>query len=103
MLILILGGCLYLIEKIGALNQGLNQLIALLSGKQSLALIIIAVLFIRGVSIDLQEEIIAMTPILLLFGLGIGFSVSTMVFASNGSAVLGATFSPFNPFEMVVA
>lgn len=103
-LILILGGCFYLIEKTGALNQGLNQLIALLSGKESLALVIISILFITGgFTIALQEEIIAMTPILLLFGRSIGYTASTIVSASFGSAILGAAFSPFNPFGVVIA
>lgn len=57
-LILILGGCFYLIEKTGALNQALNQLIVLLRGKESLALVIISILFITaGFTIALQEEI----------------------------------------------
>lgn len=103
-LILLLGGCFYLIEKTGALNQGLNQLIKLLIGKEALALIIIAVLFITaGSTIGLQEEIIALTPILLLFGRSIGCNAKTMVAASFGSAIVGASFSPFNPFGVVIA
>jgi len=103
-LILILGGCFYLIEKTGALNQALNQLIILLRGKESLALVIISILFVTaGFTIALQEEIIAMTPILLLFGRSIGYNATTVVSASFGSAILGAAFSPFNPFGVVIA
>ena len=103
-LILILGGCFYLIEKTGALNQGLNQLMIVLSGKESLALVIISLLFLTaGFSINLQEEIIAMTPMLLIFGRSIGYNASTIVTASYGSAILGASFSPFNPFGVVIA
>jgi uncharacterized ion transporter superfamily protein YfcC len=103
-LILLLGGCFYLIEKTGALNQGLNQLIKILIGKESLALVILAVLFITaGFTIALQEELIAMTPILLLFGRSIGYNAKTIVAASLGSAIVGASFSPFNPFGVVIA
>jgi uncharacterized ion transporter superfamily protein YfcC len=103
-LILLLGGCFYLIEKTGALSQGLNQLMKGLSGKESLALIIITLLFLTaGFTIALQEELIAMTPILLLFGRSIGYNAKTMVAASLGSAVVGASFSPFNPFGVVIA
>ena len=103
-LILILGGCFYLIEKTGALQQGLNQLIVILAGKESLALVIISMLFITaGFTIALQEEIIAMTPILLLFGRSIGYNAKTIVAASLGSAIVGASFSPFNPFGVVIA
>ncbi len=103
-LILLLGGCFYLIEKTGALNQGLNQLIVVLKGKESLALVIITVLFLTaGFAIALQEEIIAMTPILLLFGRSLGYSTATTIYASYGSAVVGSAFSPFNPFGVIIA
>ncbi len=103
-LILLLGGCFYLIEKTGALNQGLNQLITLLKGKELFALAIIILLFLTaGFTIGLQEEIIALTPILLLFGRTLGYNPSTIVIASYGSAVVGAAFSPLNPFGVVIA
>ena len=103
-LILLLGGCFYLIEKTGALNQGLNQLITLMKGKELFTLAIIILLFLTaGFTIGLQEEIIALTPILLLFGRTLGYNQSTIVTASFGSAVIGAAFSPFNPFGVVIA
>lgn len=103
-LILLLGGCFYIIEKTGALNQGLNQLITILKGKEVFALIIINLLFLTaGFTIALQEEIIAMTPILLLFGRTLGYNTLTMLSASYGSAVVGAAFSPFNPFGVLIA
>ncbi|SDC88294.1 Uncharacterized membrane protein YfcC, ion transporter superfamily [Algoriphagus faecimaris] len=103
-LVLLLGGCFYLIEKTGALNQGLNQLITLLKGKEVFALTIILLLFLTaGFTIGLQEEIIAMTPVLLLFGRTLGYNASTIVTASYGSAVVGAAFSPFNPFGVLMA
>ena len=75
-LILLLGGCFYLIEKSGALNQGLNQLILTLKGKEQYALVIITILFLlAGFAIALQEEVIAMTPILLLFGRNLGYNL----------------------------
>ena len=103
-LILLLGGCFYVIEKTGALNQGLNQLITVLKGKEVFALIIINLLFLTaGFTIALQEEIIAMTPILLLFGRTLGYNTPTIIGASYGSAVVGAAFSPFNPFGVIIA
>ena len=103
-LILLLGGCFYVIEKTGALNQALNQLITILNGKEVLALIIITLLFYTaGFTIAMQEEIIAMTPILLLFGRTLGYNTSTIIYASFGSAVVGAAFSPFNPFGVLIA
>lgn len=103
-LILLLGGCFYLIEKTGALNQGLNQLIIILKGKDVLALTIITVIFlIAGFAIALQEEIIAMVPILLIFARKLGYNPATIIYSSYGSAVVGSAFSPFNPFGVLIA
>lgn len=103
-LILLLGGCVFLIEKTGALNQGLDQLILLLNGKESYALFIIILLFLAaGFAIAIQEEIIAMVPILLLFASTLGYNPATIIYASYGSAVVGAAFSPFNPFGVLIA
>ncbi|MEM8998978.1 MAG: Na+/H+ antiporter NhaC family protein [Bacteroidota bacterium] len=103
-LVLLLGGSFFIIERTGALNQGLGQLITLLNGKELFALTTISILFfIAGSTIALQEEIIALTPVLLLFGRNLGYSPLTMICASYGSAVVGASFSPFNPFGVLIA
>jgi len=103
-LILLLGGCFYVIEKTGALNQGLSQLISLLNGKESLSLIVLCILFLAGgFTVGLQEEIIAMTPVLLLFGKNLGYNSATIIYSSYGSATLGSAFSPFNPFGVIIA
>jgi len=103
-LILLLGGCFYVIEKTGALNQGLNQLMNILEGKEVLALVFISLLFMTGgVMIGMQEEVIAMTPILLLFGRSLGYNALTVVYISYGSTVVGSAFSPFNPFAVIIA
>ena len=103
-LILLLGGCFYIIEKTGALNQGLSKLVKLLEGKELLALIIVSALFTTaGATIGMQEELIAMTPILLLFGRSLGYNTFTTIYVSYGSTVLGSSFSPSNPFAVLIA
>ena len=103
-LILLLGGCFYVIEKTGALAQGLNQLVSLLDGREVLALVFISLLFMSGgVMIGMQEEVIAMTPVLLLFGRNLGYNALTVVYISYGSTVVGSAFSPFNPFSVIIA
>ena len=103
-LVLLLGGSFFIIEKTGALNQGLGQLITLLDGRELFALTTISILFFTaGSTIALQEEIIALTPVLLLFGRNLGYSPLTMICASYGSAIVGASFSPFNPFGVLLA
>ena len=103
-LILLLGGCFYVIERTGALSQGLQKLVQLLKGKEMLSLVIVSLLFTAGgVSIGMQEEVIAMTPVLLIFGRRMGFNTYTTVSMSYGSTVIGSTFSPSNPFGVIVA
>lgn len=103
-LILLLGGCFYVIERTGALSQGLHKLVQLLKGKEILSLVIVSLLFTAaGVTIGMQEEVIAMTPVLLIFGKSMGFNSLTTVSMSYGSTVIGSTFSPFNPFGVIVA
>ena len=74
-LILLLGGCFYLIEKTGALGHGLQVVVDRLKGRESLALIVVSVLFAAaGATIGLQEEIIALAPILILFCRSMGYN-----------------------------
>ncbi len=103
-LILLLGGCFFIIEKTGALAEGLGKLVELLKGKEQLALIIVSAIFMAGgVTIGLQEEIIALTPILLLFGKSLGYNAFTTIYMSYGSAVIGSSLSPSNPFAIIIA
>ena len=103
-LILLIGGAFYVIEKTGALTQGLTKLIHLLEGREFLALIIVSALFTTaGATIGMQEELIAMIPILLLFGRSLGYNTFSVIYMSYGSAVIGSAFSPSNPFAVVIA
>ena len=51
----------------------------------------------------MQEELIAMMPILLVFGASLGYNKFTTIYMSYGFAVLGSSFSPSNPFAVVLA
>ena len=51
----------------------------------------------------LQEEIIAMMPVLLYLTSRLGYNTFVAITISFGSAILGAAFSPMNPFAVVIA
>ena len=103
-LILLMGGSFYVIEKTGALGQGLQVLVDRLKGRESLAIVILSVLFAAaGATIGLQEEIIALAPILILFCRSMGFNTFVALGSSYGAAVLGSAFSPMNPFAVIIA
>ncbi len=103
-LILLIGGCFYVIEKTGALKDGIEYLTVMLNGREEIALIIVSLVFLAGGALSgLQEEIIAMTPVLLYLSSRLGYNAFVALAISYGSAILGAAFSPINPFAVVIA
>lgn len=103
-LILLIGGCFYVIEKTGALKEGITFLTVRLHGKEEIVLIIVSIIFlVGGATMGLQEEIIAMMPVLLYLTARLGYNAFVAIGISFGSAILGAAFSPMNPFAVVIA
>lgn len=51
----------------------------------------------------LQEEIIAMTVVLVYLTSRLGYNAFVAIAISYGSAIVGASFSPINPFAVVIA
>jgi len=103
-LILLLGGCFYVIDRTGALKEGIVYLTEKLKGFEEIALVMVASVFVAGGALSgLQEEIIAMTPVMLYFTSRLGYDAFVAVAVSFGSAVVGSSFSPINPFAVVLA
>lgn len=103
-LILLIGGAFFVIEKTGALKEGIEFLTVKLKGKEEVILILVSLVFLAGGALSgLQEEIIAMTPVLLYLSSKLGYNAFVALAISYGSAILGASFSPINPFAVVIA
>ena len=103
-LILLIGGAFYVIEKTGALQVGMEALVYRFRNTQYLLLVILSLFFfLGGASFGMQEEIIAMGPILVLLAKKINYDVRATVALSLGSALAGASFSPINPFGSLLA
>ena len=103
-LILLIGGCFYIIEKTGALKEGITFLTVKLNGREEVILVLVSLIFLVGGALSgLQEEIIAMMPVLLYLTSRLGYNAYVAVSISFGSAILGAAFSPINPFAVVIA
>lgn len=99
-LILIIGGAFYVVEKTGALQVGVEALIYRFKGNTFILLILISLAFsIAGATIAMQEEIIAMVPVLLVLSRKLEYDIKTIVGLTLGSSLLGAGFSPINPFN----
>jgi len=103
-LIFLVGGCFYIIEKTGALKEGVTYLAAKMNGKEEMALIFIGFFFAIGGGLQaMQEEIIPLIPILIVLGKRLGYKPLVMVAISYGAAIIGATFIPLNPVGTVLA
>ena len=103
-LIFFVGGCLFIVEKTGALKAGVSRLSSLVHGYEEWALILVGILFaIGGATSGLQEEIIPLVPILLVLTRTLGYPPIVTVAASYGAAAIGSAFSPVNAFGAVIA
>lgn len=66
-LIFLVGGSFYVVDKTGALKQGVASLTVRMKGKEKLALVLVGILFAMGGATEgMQEEIIPLIPIMLV-------------------------------------
>jgi uncharacterized ion transporter superfamily protein YfcC len=102
--IFLVGGAWYLVDKIGTLGRAVNALASRFREGSLLALPILIIFFsMMGAAENMQEEIIALVPVLLLLGSRLGVDAVTMVAASAGAAIIGSAFGPTNPFQTGIA
>jgi uncharacterized ion transporter superfamily protein YfcC len=102
--VFLLGGAFVVVERTGTLHIALAALAARLRRREALVIPIVSLVFAAGGAlVNLQEEIIALTPVLVLLATRLGFSALTAVAMSIGAAAVGAAFSPVNPFQVGIA
>lgn len=102
--ILFVGGAFVVAERLGTLGRLLAALAARLGKRGLVALPVVIVFFgVMGALENMQEEIIAMVPVLLVLGSRIGVDGLTMVAASGGAAIIGSAFGPANPYQAGIA
>ncbi|WP_425638400.1 YfcC family protein [Algoriphagus yeomjeoni] len=103
-LILLIGGAFYVVEKTGALQEGIEALIYRFRNKKYLLLYFIGFVFaFCGATIAMQEELIAMAPIFVLLAKKINYDIRSIIALALGSALVGASFSPVNPFGSLLS
>lgn len=103
-LILILGGAFVVVDKTGAFNDGISALVNKFEHTQDRVIIIVGITFATvGLLNNTFEEIIAMVPFLMVMGKRIGYTKTGVLAISAGSAIIGAAFSPINPFAVLLA
>ncbi len=101
--ILFVGGAFALLDRTGALGRLVGALVGG-SRRPIVVMAIVCALFASlGALENMHEEIIALVPVMLVLSRGLGFGAVTALAMSVGSAVVGASFGPTNPFASGVA
>jgi len=103
-LIFLAGGAFTVLDQTGALRHGVDWLLARAHGREVLVIPVVSILFATmGALENMGEEIVPLIPVLLVLMRRLGYPVMTAVAASIGAAIVGAAFSPINPFQVGIA
>jgi uncharacterized ion transporter superfamily protein YfcC len=103
MFVFLVGGAFGVVDKTGALREGIDWLVRRLGDRGIVAIPIVCLAFAAGGAFEnMQEEIIAMVPALLVLTQRLGFDTLTVAEMSVGSAAVGSAFSPVNPFQVLI-
>ncbi len=102
--VFLVGGAFSVVDRTGALVRGVDRLVRRLRRREALVIPISCICFAAaGMLENMQEEIIALVPVLLLLTRRLGFEALVAVAMSLGAAAVGAAFSPMNPFQVGIA
>jgi uncharacterized ion transporter superfamily protein YfcC len=102
--VFLVGGAFAVVERTGALARLVEALAGRLSDRGVWAIPIVGFAFVwGGILIQMQEELIAFVPVLLLLVQRLGFNPLTAVAISLGASAVGASFSFINPFQVGIA
>ena len=103
-LIFLIGGAFTVVERTGTFIRLVHGLVRRMRRRGILVIPVASVAFsLGGIMMQMQEELIAFVPVLLLLVRQLGFTPVTAVAMSLGAASVGAAFSPVNPFQVVIA
>lgn len=102
--VFLVGAAFTVIDRTGALRVGLAALVRALGGRTGVAIPVCCAAFAAAGALEnMQEEIIALVPVLVLFAARLRADPVVAVAMSLGAAAVGASFSPINPFQVVIA
>lgn len=101
--ILFVGGAFALLDATGALGRLVGALIGATRRPRTIVIAVSLAFATLGALENMQEEVVALVPVLLLLSRGLGFGSITAVAMSAGAAAVGAAFGPTNPFQTGIA
>ena len=103
-LVFLVGAAFVVVDQTGVLGRGVDALVRGLHGRTWVVIPLLSVVFAAGgMLINMQEEFIALIPALLVLTRRMGYDPLVAVAVSVGSAAVGASFSPINPFQVGIA
>jgi uncharacterized ion transporter superfamily protein YfcC len=103
-LVFLIGGSFTVVERTGTFHRLVYALVSRVRRRGILVIPVAAVMFsLGGIMMQMQEELIAFVPVLLLLVRQLGFTPVVAVAMSLGAAAVGAAFSPVNPFQVIIA
>ena len=101
--VLFVGGAFALLDATGALARLVGALVGRTSNPRIVVVLVCLAFATLGALENMQEEIIALVPVLLVLSRGLGFGPVTAVSMSMGAAAVGSAFGPTNPFQTGIA
>ena len=102
--VLFVGGSWALLERLGTMAAVVGALLGFFRDRGLVAIPLVSIFFAAmGALENMEEEIIALVPVLLALGAGLGIDATAVVAMSGGAAMLGAAFGPTNPFQAGIA
>jgi uncharacterized ion transporter superfamily protein YfcC len=103
-LVFLIGGGFTVVERTGTFDRLVTGLVHKVRGRGILVIPVASVAFsLGGIMMQMQEELIAFVPVLILLVRQLGYTPVTAVAMSLGAAAVGAAFSPVNPFQVIIA
>jgi uncharacterized ion transporter superfamily protein YfcC len=101
--VLFVGGAFALLDATGALARLVGGLVGRTRRPYLVVIAICLAFSTLGALENMQEEIIALIPVLLVLSRGLGFGSITALAMSVGAAAIGAAFGPTNPYQTGIA
>jgi uncharacterized ion transporter superfamily protein YfcC len=102
--VLFVGGAWVVVDRLGALSAIVGAIVGAFSERGLWIVPAVATFFaVMGALENMQEEIIALVPALMVLGAGIGVDGVVVVAMSGGAAMVGSAFGPTNPFQAGMA
>lgn len=101
--ILFVGGAFALLDATGALARLVGLLVGRTRRPKTIVIGVSLAFATLGALESMQEEIVALVPVLILLSRGLGFGNVTALAMSLGAATVGGAFGPTNPFVTGIA